>query len=184
VRTTIASLLLLGACVAGRLEARYFDPHPPDILCDPPQATTRPVRLGHVTAAPFLRDRIVWRISETEVAFDDANRWAAPPDRLAADALGRALVARNGFLRSDSVRAATLDVHVAAFEVERAKADVVVRLEATLRDPSGAPQRGTFEARQVATIDTPRSVAEAAGIALADAIRRLGDWLRPLLGDR
>jgi len=36
----------------------------------------------------------------------------------------------------------------------------------------------------VATIDTPRSVAEAAGIALADAIRRLGDWLRPLLGDR
>jgi uncharacterized lipoprotein YmbA len=182
VRTrSLAPLLLLAACVAPRLEAHYYDPHPSDVAGDPATATTRPVRLGHVTAAPYLRDRIVWRIADTELFFDEENRWAAPPERMVEEALRRDLDPRNGFPRSDAAGTATLDVHVAAFEVERGKGDVYVRLEATLASPDGSLRRGTCEARQVATVSDNRSIATAMGIALAEAIRRLGDWLRPSL---
>jgi len=175
-----ASLLVTG-CLSRPIEARYFDPSLPEAPCDPAQVASRPVRLGHITAAPYLRDRIVWRLSENEVAFDEMNRWAAPPEMLLEDALSRYLVARNGFQRSDSASACTVSVHVVAFEVERPAKDVLVRVLVTLRDPSGEAQRGAFEARQPAAIDDPRSVAQAAGIALSDVVRRLGDWLRQSL---
>lgn len=181
--TILFAPLLLAACLSKNapIEPRYFDPRLPEASGDPAPPAAKPVRLGYVTAAPYLRDRIAWRLAENEVGFDDLNHWAASPDLLVDDALKRYLVPENGFPRTDSANAHTLYVYVAAFEVERSSKEVVVQLQATLHDPAGTLQRGVVEAKHAADIDDPRSVAQAAGVALSEAVRLLGEWLRPAL---
>jgi ABC-type uncharacterized transport system auxiliary subunit len=177
--------VLLAACLSKNkpIETRYFDPRLPELSGEAvPAGSPLTVRLGYVTAAPFLRERIVWRLAPNEVGFDDLNYWAAPPDMLAEDALKRYLVPQNGFVRTDSASADTLYVYVAAFEVDRDGKQVVVQLQATLHEPKGTLQRGAFEAKVGADIDDPRAVAQAAGAALADATRRIGEWLNQTLG--
>lgn len=185
-KVLLASLLLV-ACVSKNppVETRYFHPRVPDATGAPPgNPAAEPVRLVQVVAAPHLGDRIVWRLVENEIGFDELNRWAASPAMIVEDALKRYLDAQNGFLRSESATVRTLSVHVTAFEVERLSTRFVVQLQATLRDPSGALQSAAFEGEHPATIDDPRSVAEAAGEALASALRGLCEWLRQTLGNQ
>jgi uncharacterized lipoprotein YmbA len=182
----LASLLLV-ACVSKNppVETRHFHPRVPDAMGAPAGSpAAEPVRLVQVVAAPYLGDRIVWRFAENEIGFDELNRWAASPTTIVEDALKRHLSPQNGFLLSESATARTLSVYVAAFEVDRPSTRFVVQIQATLRDPSGALQSAAFEGEHPATIDDPRSVAEAAGEALATALRGLGEWLRQALGDR
>ena len=178
--------LLLVACVSKNppVETRYFHPRVPDARGTPLEnSAAQPVRLVQVVGAAHLGDRIVWRLVENEIGFDELNRWAALPATIVEDALQRYLEPRNGFVRSESATARTLSVYVTAFEVERPSTRFMVQIQATLRDPSGTLQTATFEGQHPATLDDPRSVAEAAGEALATALRGLGEWLGHALGN-
>ena len=120
-------ILLLGAtsCLSqGEVDMpRYF--HPRAGVAE--QAASLTVR--RVTAAGYLSERMMWRLSNVEVAYDDLNRWAAPPATLIEEAL-----------RGTAPGGAAVDVHVTAFEGDRTRGVAL-----TSKPPPGASGKAIFD---------------------------------------
>ena len=176
----LLTTLIAAGCLGKKdaLEARYFHPRLPapdaGTVADP----GRPVRLGRVSAAPYLEARVVWRVSKHEIGFDENNRWAAPPDRMAEDALGR-LAERGGVHRSEASDAGYLEIYVAAFEVDLGADQAVVSIRASLQSSESRETRyRTFEARRDADPKDMESVAQRMGEALQEVVEAIAAWVR------
>jgi ABC-type uncharacterized transport system auxiliary subunit len=136
------------------------------------------VRLGRVSAAPYLGERMVVRVSDVEIGFDELHRWAAPPDVMVEDALRRLLVPDNGFVVSDALDALVVDAHVAAFEGVSASKSVAIEIDLTLQQPGGGnASRGTVRVMRPTNVDDPAAVAKSAGEALGEASVDIAKWL-------
>jgi uncharacterized lipoprotein YmbA len=175
------SLALVG-CLSQNppIELRYFRPLLPDAVADPAPGEPRELRLDRVTAAPHLRERMVWRSSDIELGFDDVNLWIADPAALVEDALVRVLFLERGFAATDARDAPSLDVHVTAFEeVIGSSRSCEVELRVAYRAASDGPQR-TRLIRREAPIGAPgpEAFVRAAGRALHAAALELADWLQ------
>jgi uncharacterized lipoprotein YmbA len=161
---------------------RFFHPAP---LAAPPASAAAstgeplPVRIGHVSAAPYLGDRMVVRVSDVEIGFDELHRWASPPDVMVEDALRRLLVPENGFVVSGSLEALVVDAHVAAFEGVSTSKSVSIEIELTLeRHGGGDSSRGTVRVTRPTNVDDPVALAKSAGEALGEASQKIALWLR------
>ncbi len=90
----VIAALLLPACLAPRVDAsRYFTLPPAG-----PSAAGTPVAsvgLGPVTLPPYLsRPEVATRLGPEQIAYSGSDRWAAPLEDLAVQALGEELRAR------------------------------------------------------------------------------------------
>jgi uncharacterized lipoprotein YmbA len=179
----LGCLLLVGCLPDARIaQPRYFAPLPPADAADPPavaEAATnaRPLlRLRRVQAAPYLRERMVWRRSETELGFHELARWTQPPAQWVEQWLARELFAKRGLRRALAGPYPVLQVQTLAFdEVLEPDRCARVQLGAFLSDPSGvALLERTYTAEQPIEQDEPDAVARAMGAALAEAVARLG----------
>ena len=172
--------MLLAGCIVAQppAEPRYFTPaavfagdtdprHP----ADAPE-----LRLRRVRAAPYLRDRMVWRRG-VEIGFYDLWRWTETPARFAQSWLQNELFERRGFRRSSSPTVATLDANLAAFdELLEPAHEAAVALGVVLIDPKlGTLLDRTFEVRRPLSGDEPKAIADALGEALAAAAQQVGD---------
>jgi cholesterol transport system auxiliary component len=111
------------------LTPRYFNP---DLSSAerPAAPSRRELRLGRITAAAHLRERIVFRDSSYELNFYESRRWSEPPDAYLRRALSAALFERHGLRRIISGSGPTLEVELTEF-AELKRSPPVARVAAT-----------------------------------------------------
>jgi len=160
---------------------RYFQPRLAEPAKPEPGAVPPALRLGYMTAAAHLSDRMAWRTSEVEIAFDDIAHWTATPDELVADAMQRALFVSGAFRPDAAASTPELNVHVTAFEGSGPQPVAIVELRLSLT-AGGAPAL-VHQLRVVHTAEAKSgpALARAMGLALDDAMRQLVAWLQPHL---
>lgn len=179
--------LLAAACLEPRpaADARYFVPARPA----PAEASARAaesgpeLRLRRVTAADYLRVRMVWRRG-VEVGFYELYRWTEPPAGYVEARLADDLFARQGLRRVTRPSAPALGVQLARFdEVLEPEHEGVVSLSVLLTDPAQvAILERTVTARRPIAGETPEEVARALGEALSEATETVSREVAAALG--
>ena len=182
----LVGLVALAGCLLRTADPpRFF--RPGSVTLDAPEDEVAPpapgaiaIRLRGVRSEPFLRERIVWRVSELEYGLYGQRRWIDLPEHYVERALRTRLRATSGPRLTDDLRAPTLHVRVLAFDDRLAPAHTAnVALAVTLEDREhGRFLERTFNARVGIDDGDPASMAEAMGQALDDAVAQVADAVR------
>src|SRR5438094_7908239 len=119
----LVGLLVLGGCLLRTADPpRFFRPSSATLeaaaedQADPPAAGGIALRLRGVRSEPFLRERIVWRVSDVEYGFYEQRRWIDLPAHYVERALRIRLQSTPGLRLTTDSRAAALRVDVLAFD--------------------------------------------------------------------
>jgi ABC-type uncharacterized transport system auxiliary subunit len=180
----VAVLAILGGCLLRTPDPpRFFRPGSVTLEAaggdgpDPPVARGIAIRLRGVRSEPFLRERIVWRVSEMEYGLYEQRRWIDLPAHYVDRALRTRLRATRGLRLTNDPRAVALHVDVRAFDEVLAPAHAAnVALAVALEDPvRGRLLERTFDARVGIGDREPASMAKAMGEALDDAVAQVAD---------
>jgi uncharacterized lipoprotein YmbA len=178
-RTALLPLAAVAGCLspAAPPPVSYFKP-PLSRAAAPDQATQGPeLHFGRVTAAPYLDQRMAYRVSATEYAFDELNRWVAAPAELVADALTEALFV-GGVAREGTSPTPSLSVHLTAFELDLAAPETArVEAVATLRPKAGAAVVRSFAHARKVTAGSAEARAEAIGAATAELAQAVAEFV-------
>ena len=183
----LPALAVVGGCLLRNPDApRFFRPASAILDATPeddvdPSATGRiAIRLRGVRSEPFLRERIVWRVSEVEYGLYEQRRWIDLPEHYVERALRARLRATPGLRLTNDVRAVALRVDVLAFDDVLAPTHAAdVALSVALEDPvRGRLLARTFDARIGIEDGDPASMAKAMGQALDDAVGQVADAAR------
>jgi cholesterol transport system auxiliary component len=100
------------------------------------------LRLGRVTAASYLGERIVFRDSNYELGYYEERRWTERPEAFLRRAVARALFEDRGLRRVVSGAATTLDIELT--ELTELRSPPVVRV----RPPTSCSMSDWFGARR------------------------------------
>jgi uncharacterized lipoprotein YmbA len=166
----------LGCALTSKAEVvtpRYFSPEPLSASHSPKATDVLELRLGQVSAASHLDERIAYRVGGAEMGFYEDQRWTENPEAYLRRALERNLFEERGLSRIVAGGTPILDIELTAFEELRGqppKARVAVSF--SLRDD----QRAVLER----TLDLERPIAQRAG---ADAAQRLAETLTRTLDE-
>lgn len=184
----LASALIVGALASGcalltkadPLTPRYFSaepsgpgPAPGDALTATPRAGLAPARelkLGRVTSASYLGERLVFRDSTYELGFYEDRRWTEKPEAYFRRALSRALYEQGGFRRVVSGAGPTLDCELVEFTELRSPAHLArARVNFVLYDARSVRTEATVtvELPIAAGKDEARAAASVAALSLA-----------------
>ncbi|AUX45311.1 uncharacterized protein SOCE26_067930 [Sorangium cellulosum] len=179
----LALLFLLPGCAltskADPLSIRYFSPRWEQASRAPERASADGprLRLGRVSSSSHLRNRIVYRSSDVEVAMYEDRRWTEKPEEYVRRALAQALFEERPLVQALSGGGPALDVELLAFdEVHRKDGRAArVTLHYAVQD-----DRSVLDARSL-TVDVevrgdpkdPENMAAAMGAALHDIAERL-----------
>jgi ABC-type uncharacterized transport system auxiliary subunit len=183
----LVGLLVLGGCLLRTPDPpRFFRPGSAALegaaedQGDPPAADGIAIRLRGVRSEPFLRERIVWRVSEVEYGLYEQRRWIDLPAHYVEHALGRRLRETPGLRLTNDPQAVALHVDVLAFDDVLAPThEANVTLAVTLEDRArGRLLMRTLNARAGIENDDPASMAHAMGQALDDAVAQVADAVR------
>ena len=183
----LVGLLVLGGCLLRTPDPpRFFRPGSAALeaaaedQADPPAAGGIAIRLRGVRSEPFLRERIVWRVSEVEYGLYEQRRWIDLPAHYVEQALGRRLRETPGLRLTNDPQAIALRVDVLAFDDVLAPThEANVTLAVTLEDRAhGRLLMRTLDARAGIENDDPASMAKAMGQALDDAVAQVADAVR------
>ena len=183
----LAGLAVLGGCLLRTPESpRFFRPGSATLdsaavdEADPPAADGIAIRLRGVRSEPFLRERIVWRVSAVEYGLYEQRRWIDLPAHYVESALRARLRATPGIRLTNDPRAVALRVDVLAFDDVLAPTHAAnVALAVTLEDPThGRRFVRTFDTRVGIEDGDPASMAKAMGEALDDAVAQVADAVR------
>ena len=186
-KTLLILSVLLGGCALTEksepLDVRYFTPE--STASSGHEATAVPagpeplgLMLGRVRGSAYLRERIAYRASESELGFYETRRWTERPEGYLRRALSASLFQQRGLEPVLAGPGATLDVELVAFEEAR-KPVPVARLQATyLLYGSGmqsVERTITVERRIEPTADPTLGVVRALSAALDEAVARISD---------
>ena len=180
----LAGLAVLAGCLLRTPDSpRFFRPGSAALdataenEADPPAAGGIAVRLRGVRSEPFLRERIVWRVSEVEYGLYEQRRWIDLPAHYVERALRTRLRETPGLRLTDDLRAVSLRVDVLAFDDVLAPTHAAdVALFVALEDPvRGRLFARTLDVRVGIENSDPASVAKAMGQALDDAVAQVAD---------
>ena len=160
---------------AEALSPRYFNPQ---LAVGPhSRAAARPfeLRLGQVSSASHLDERISYRISAAEVGFYDDRRWTEIPEAFLRRALERELFEERRLSRVVSGVAPVLDVELTSLEEVRGKPDKArVTLTFSLRDERRSLLERSVQLEQPvseqAGADPAQRLAQALAVTLAQAV--------------
>src|SRR5207237_208313 len=138
----LAGLVALGGCLLRTPGSpRFFRPGSATLDATAedevdPTAGRIAIRLRGVQSEPFLRERIVWRISEVEYGLYEQRRWIDLPAHYVERALRTRLRATPGLRLTNDLRAVALRVDVLAFDAVLAPVHAAnVPLAVALEDP-------------------------------------------------
>jgi len=186
----LAGLVLLGGCFLRSPAApRFFRPASaildaaPEDNARPPATGSIAIRIRGVRSEPFLRERVVWRVSEVEYGLYEQRRWIDLPEHYVERALRARLRATPGLRLTNDVRAVALRVDVLAFDDVLAPTHAAdVALNVAVDDPvRGRVFMRTFDARVGIEDGDPASMAKAMGQALDEAIAQVADAVRAVV---
>ena len=179
-RITSAGCLLLtlsASCAltskAEVLTPRYFSPATARGPHSPKVTEALDLRLGQVSAASHLDERIAYRVGGAEMGFYEDQRWTENPEAYLRRALERDLFEDRGLSRIVTGGAPILDTELTAFEEVRSQPPSVrVTVTFSLR----AERRSILER----TLDFERPIVARAG---ADSAQRLAETLTNTLDE-
>jgi cholesterol transport system auxiliary component len=184
----IAALLAAGCALTSKSEPmvpRYFSPErPADVDRPSVKPTASPpvaeLRLGHVSSASHLEERLVYRDSDYELGYYQERRWTEAPEQYLKRRIARVLFEERGIHQVVGGAAATLELELVAFEEIRApkhlaRVQVIIRLhdqravrwEETLTVDQPVPESRAGDAAGAAV--------EALGVALHAVVDRIAD---------
>jgi uncharacterized lipoprotein YmbA len=184
---------LVACCVLGGLSAgcaltskaevltpRYFSPEPARTARSPQAPSGLELRLGQVSAASHLDERIAYRVGGSEMGFYEDQRWTENPEAYLRRALERDLFEERGLSRIITGDTPILDIELTAFEELRGepkKARVAVTFG--LRDDRRAVVERSLELQrplvQRAGADAAQLLAETLTNTLDEAVREVGN---------
>ena len=174
--------LLLGCALTSKgdaLSPRYFSPEPGAVLGSPRAARAFEMRLGQVSSASHLDERIAYRVGGSEMGFYDDRRWTEIPEAYLRRALEREFFEQRGLSRITTGVGPTLDVELTAFEELRSKPSKVrVVLTFSLRDERHSLIEKTLDLEQLVQersgCDPAQCLARTMTVTLDEAVRQLG----------
>lgn len=164
--------LLTGGCALltkqEPLAPRYFSAEPSEQTSPQPNppadgaGSPRDLKLGRVTSASYLGERLVFRDSEYELGFYDDRRWTEKPEDYFRRALSRALFEQGAFRRVVSGGGPTLECELVELAELRAPAHVArARVHFILFDARSVRTEATV------TVDLPIAAGKSAAEAPA-----------------
>ena len=181
-----------GGALAGKSDPvipRYFTPEPTaqrqvtltSAGQPPPAGSALTLRLGRVTSASHLRERIVYRSGDQEIAYYDEQRWTERPEAFVRRAFERELFEGRELCHAVSGSAPTLEVELVAFEeVRRPRAVARVQLHVALLDDRIAVYEQTVvierpldASGESAPDRVVRALADALGVAVDQVAHRV-----------
>lgn len=165
---------------ADALSPRYFNPQLASRMSSAAAAQPFELRLGQVSSASHLDERISYRISAAEVGFYDDRRWTEIPEAFLRRALERELFEERRLTRVVSGLAPVLDVELTSFEEVRANpAKARISLTFSLRDERRSLVERSLELEQPVgeqdRSDAAQVLAQALAVTLARAVQMVGD---------
>jgi len=177
------ALLTTGCALTSKAEVvtpRYFSPDPVAAERSPAAPAGLELRLGQVSAASHLDERIAYRVGGTEMGFYEDQRWSENPEAYLRRALERDLFEERGLTRIVAGDTPILDVELTAFEELRGqptKARVAITF--SVRDERRSVIERSLELQQPlvqrAGADSAQRLAETLTRTLAEAVREVGD---------
>ena len=174
--------LALGSCLSQTPPPviHYFHPALPDTTPGDTSQEPQPLNLGRISAAAYLHEEMVWRISEVELGFDDLNRWVQDPALLLREALEQVLYQEAGFRYSTAVDALSAELHLRRFEERPGpEGEVCVQLFLTVqRRAQTTRNRDEVHVHVPMQGDGPDATAMAMGRALHQAAQEVAGYLR------
>jgi uncharacterized lipoprotein YmbA len=164
------------------LTPRYFSPEPVTAAHSPKVTDILELRLGQVSAASHLDERIAYRVGGAEMGFYEDQRWTENPEAYLRRALERDLFEERGLSRIVAGGTPILDIELTAFEELRGKpAKARVAVTFSLRDDRRSVVERTLDLErpivQRAGADAAQLLAETLTRTLNEAVRLVGDEL-------
>lgn len=179
-RWPLCAVLLLdvsGCALLGKSDAlapRYFSPDLATATAAGSKAasgqgaTALELRLGRITAASYLGERIVFRDSNYELNFYEERRWTERPEAYLRRALSQALFQEHGLQRIVSGAGPTLDVELTEFaELRLAEPRARVRATYVLSDNRLVRREATV------TVELPFTKGDAKRASPTPAVRAM-----------
>jgi cholesterol transport system auxiliary component len=161
--TLLFALSLAGCSFFGKqtpLHPRYYDPEPA-ASSSGGAATGKGLRIGHVTGASHLREKIAYHEGERELGFYEQRRWTERPETYLRRTLGRELFERRGLTQLVSGSAPTLEVELTDFSEHKSPHQARARARVLLVDVRAVRFEQTFE------VGVPIEGAEFDGVPAA-----------------
>lgn len=171
---------------ADALFPRYFSPEQATRQGPPAAVGNLGLRLGQVSSATYIDERISYRLSGSEVGFYDDRRWTEVPENYLRRALEHELFEQRGLQRIVTGAGPSLDVELTAFEELRGKPTRArVTLTFSLRDERRSLLEKSLRLEREVTAqagaDPEQSLAATLSIALADAVSSVATQVVSLL---
>lgn len=142
----------------------------------PGAAAGKKLRLGSVTAAAHLRERLVFRDSPVELGFHELSRWSERPDAYVRRGMSRALYEERGVEQVLSGNGHVVDVDLLALdELKGESPRVRVTLAFSLHDDVRVVLENTVTVEKPTPKTDMPSVVEAFRDALREAIAKAAD---------
>lgn len=175
-------LALPGCALTSKAEAlspRYFNPQLAMGARSQPAPQPFELRLGQVSSASNLDERMAYRVSSAEVGFYEDRRWTELPEAYLRRALEKELFEERKLTRVMTGAAPVLDVELTAFEeVRQTPAKVRVTLTFSLRDQRRSLLERSLELEQpIRERDGPdaaQRAAHALAATLGQAVQTVG----------
>lgn len=176
-------LLQAGCALTSKADARaprYFNPQSGGTSHSEAAAEPFELRLGQVSSASHLDERISFRVSPAEVGFYDDRRWTELPEAYLRRALERELFEDRKLTRVVTGAAPVLDVELTAFEELRQNPTKVrVTLTFSLRDERRSLLEHSLDLEQTLSeqggADAAQRVAQALAATLSQAVQTVGE---------
>jgi cholesterol transport system auxiliary component len=180
------SISTMGCALTSKSEPlapRYFSPERSgDGEAAEARATASAIelKLGRVSGASYLDERLVYRDSRYELGYYQERRWTEEPAHYLARRLSRVLFEQRGIRQVVGGAAPTLEVELTAFEEIRSPSPIVrVGLVAKLHDQRLVRWAETLTVEQPIVVkaggDLPDAIVEALATALRGAVDRIAD---------
>jgi cholesterol transport system auxiliary component len=170
------------------MSPRYFNPRLSQGAASPVAPSPFELRLGQVSSASHLDERISYRVSAAEVGFYDDRRWTEIPEAFIRRALERELFEQRKLSRVVSGVAPVLDVELTSFEeVRGTPRKARVTLAFSLRDERRSLLERSLELEQ--TIgegsggDAAQRLAHTLSTTLTLAVQTIGSEVVARLGE-
>jgi ABC-type uncharacterized transport system auxiliary subunit len=178
-RALIASLLLLCASCALTTKSesvffRYYTlekarPATPSV--GPTGGAKLQLRLGNVSAASYLKDKIAFRVSANEIGFYEQLRWTEKPEAYLYRAVSRALFEEQQVQQLVGGAGPTLELELNVFEELRAPRHAArVELAWMIRDDNVVLIQRTLTVERPIAAASSNVEAGAVATAMSDAL--------------
>ncbi len=175
----IAALMLNGCALFSKGDVpmrRYFSPDLPSNAAKDAPRSNAELRLGRVTGAQTIAERIIFRESEHEVGFYDDRLWTEKPELYLRRGLARVLFEEQGLRSVMRGAGPTLDVELIRFEEVKTPQHVArVKVSFALSDERVVSLQQTLSFEKPVAPSTKETEASAVAQAMGEALREAVD---------